>query len=128
MMEKTAIYKCLECGNVVEVLMAGGGELWCCGQAMVEQVAKSEEEGREKHLPVIERVADGYVARVGEVAHPMTSEHQIEWIELVVDDQGYRQFLFPGAEPRVKFRVAAGQEVKALASCNLHGLWEKLEG
>lgn len=31
------IYKCEICGNVVEVLEAGGGELICCGEPMVLQ-------------------------------------------------------------------------------------------
>jgi desulfoferrodoxin-like iron-binding protein len=31
------IYKCEICGNIVEVLEAGGGELICCGQPMVLQ-------------------------------------------------------------------------------------------
>ncbi|HOC77385.1 MAG TPA: desulfoferrodoxin FeS4 iron-binding domain-containing protein [Methanofastidiosum sp.] len=31
------IYKCEICGNVVEVLEVGGGELICCGEPMVLQ-------------------------------------------------------------------------------------------
>ncbi|NPV50819.1 MAG: desulfoferrodoxin FeS4 iron-binding domain-containing protein [Candidatus Methanofastidiosum sp.] len=31
------IYKCEICGNIVEVLEAGGGELICCGEPMVLQ-------------------------------------------------------------------------------------------
>ncbi|HII95813.1 MAG TPA: desulfoferrodoxin FeS4 iron-binding domain-containing protein [Methanofastidiosum sp.] len=31
------IYKCEICGNVVEVLEAGGGELICCGEPMILQ-------------------------------------------------------------------------------------------
>ena len=28
------IYKCIHCGNIVEVLHAGGGDLVCCGEPM----------------------------------------------------------------------------------------------
>jgi len=31
------IYKCEICGNIVEVLEAGGGELICCGEPMILQ-------------------------------------------------------------------------------------------
>ena len=31
------IYKCEICGNIVEVLEAGGGDLICCGEPMVLQ-------------------------------------------------------------------------------------------
>ncbi|MCX5977484.1 MAG: desulfoferrodoxin FeS4 iron-binding domain-containing protein [Coprothermobacterota bacterium] len=30
------VFRCEICGNVVEVKEAGGGELVCCGQAMVK--------------------------------------------------------------------------------------------
>jgi len=34
MTEKHQVYKCESCGNIVEVLHAGEGELVCCGQPM----------------------------------------------------------------------------------------------
>jgi superoxide reductase len=34
MTEKHQVYKCEICGNIVEVLHAGEGELVCCGQPM----------------------------------------------------------------------------------------------
>ncbi|MCK9266740.1 desulfoferrodoxin FeS4 iron-binding domain-containing protein [bacterium] len=37
--EKGEVWKCEICGNVVEVLEAGGGELVCCGEPM-EKVEK----------------------------------------------------------------------------------------
>jgi superoxide reductase len=30
------LFKCKTCGNVVEVVKAGGGELVCCGKPMIE--------------------------------------------------------------------------------------------
>ena len=35
----------------------------------------------EKHVPVVEKIAGGYRVTVGEVEHPMTEEHSIQWIE-----------------------------------------------
>ena len=34
MTEKGQVYKCEICGNVVEVLEQGAGQLVCCGQPM----------------------------------------------------------------------------------------------
>jgi superoxide reductase len=34
MTEKNQVYKCELCGNIVEVLHGGEGELVCCGQPM----------------------------------------------------------------------------------------------
>lgn len=34
MTKKHQVYKCESCGNIVEVLHAGEGELVCCGEPM----------------------------------------------------------------------------------------------
>ena len=34
MAQRLEIYKCEACGNIVEVLTGGGGELVCCGEPM----------------------------------------------------------------------------------------------
>ncbi|HBE46451.1 MAG TPA: desulfoferrodoxin, partial [Spirochaetaceae bacterium] len=34
MTQKKQIYKCMKCGNIVEVLHEGEGELVCCGEPM----------------------------------------------------------------------------------------------
>jgi superoxide reductase len=47
-------YLCEVCGNLVELIEEGGGELVCCGQPMKELVSKETDEGMEKHLPVVE--------------------------------------------------------------------------
>ena len=51
------VYKCEICGNIVELLHAGAGELVCCGQPMKLMAAKTEDQGKEKHVPVIEKTA-----------------------------------------------------------------------
>ncbi|MEI6845860.1 MAG: desulfoferrodoxin FeS4 iron-binding domain-containing protein, partial [Candidatus Firestonebacteria bacterium] len=61
------IYKCGACGNVVEVVFAGGGELVCCGKPMSLQAENSVEASKEKHVPVIEKTAEGYKVKVGSI-------------------------------------------------------------
>jgi len=123
MADRYDIYKCLMCGHIVEVVHAGAGEFVCCGQPMVRQVANTVDASREKHVPVVEKVADGYVVKVGSAPHPMEEKHYIEWIELVADGVAYRQFLKPGDEPQARFCLAASK-VSAREYCNLHGLWQ----
>ncbi len=124
-MEKIQVYKCNVCGNIVEVLHVGGGELVCCGQPMQLLEEKTADSSTEKHVPFIERVDGKYVVKVGEnQAHPMEEKHYIEWIELIVDGVVYRKFLKPGDEPKAEFEVPEGKDVYAREFCNLHGLWK----
>ena len=52
-MERLDLYRCEICGNLVEIILSGGGELVCCGQAMQKLDAKNAEEAMlEKHIPV----------------------------------------------------------------------------
>jgi len=123
MAERFQIYKCGECGNIVEVLHSGEGELSCCGQPMKLSKENTVDAALEKHVPVIEKTADGLKVKVGSVAHPMVSEHYIEWIELIVDGISYRKFLNPGDAPEAEFCVN-GDNVTAREYCNIHGLWK----
>jgi len=123
MTEKLQVYKCDVCGNIVEVLHNGVGELVCCGQPMTLLTENTVDASKEKHVPVIEKVAGGYKVKVGAVAHPMEEKHYIEWIELIAGDKAYRQFLKPGDAPEAFFAVDAAQ-VSAREFCNLHGLWK----
>jgi len=123
MAEKLQVYKCMACGNIVEVLHGGNGELVCCGEPMKNLIAKTADEGKEKHVPVIEKVDGGIKVKVGSVPHPMEEKHYIEWIGLLADDKTYRQFLKPGEVPEAVFSVKAGT-ISAREHCNIHGLWE----
>ncbi|MCX6761652.1 MAG: desulfoferrodoxin [Candidatus Moranbacteria bacterium] len=125
MTELNQIYKCNVCGNIVEVMHSGAGELVCCGAPMELKVEKTEDVGTEKHKPVIEKTATGVIVRVGEVAHPMEKEHYIEWIEVITDNKIYRKFLAPGAEPYAEFCLEA-EQITARAYCNVHGLWKNV--
>jgi superoxide reductase len=117
------VYKCMKCGNIVEVLHAGAGELVCCGEPMKLLKENTSDGAKEKHVPVIEKTVDGYKVKVGSVAHPSTPEHYIEWIELVADGVSHRAFLKPGDAPEALFTVKA-KTVEAREYCNLHGLWK----
>ena len=117
------IYKCEVCGNIVEVLHGGMGDLVCCNQPMTLLTENTVDAAHEKHVPVIEKTADGYRVKVGSVAHPMEESHYIEWIGLCADGRTYRKFLNPGDAPEAEFCIDA-EEVKAHELCNLHGLWK----
>lgn len=123
MTQKKQIYKCMMCGNIVEVLHEGHGELVCCGEPMKLFVENTSDGAKEKHVPVLEKTADGWWVKIGSVPHPMEEKHYIEWIELIADGNSYRTFLSPGKEPKTFFPVKA-EKVSAREYCNLHGLWK----
>ena len=123
MTEMNQVWKCEVCGNIVEVLHAGVGQLVCCGQLMNLMEARlTEAEGYEKHLPVIEQ-GDGVVkVKVGSVPHPMMENHWIEWIALDTDRGVHRKYLKPGDEPEAVFRTG-DRVLQAREYCNIHGHW-----
>lgn len=124
MAERYEVYKCEICGNVVEVLHGGKGQLFCCGQPMKLMEEKKEEQGYEKHLPVIEQKEGGVVVKVGSVPHPMEEEHFIEMIEVITEDgKVLRKYLKPGEKPEAEFNVTNIKEAREY--CTIHGLWVK---
>jgi superoxide reductase len=123
MTKRLEVYKCEVCGNIVEVLHTGAGELVCCNQPMRLFEENTTDAATEKHVPVIEK-RDGEVrVKVGDVAHPMEDTHFIEWIQLIADGTAYRRFLEPGDPPEAVFAISA-EKVAAREYCNLHGLWK----
>ncbi len=123
MTKKLQVYKCNVCGNMVEMVHEGAGELVCCGQPMQLMEENTVDAAREKHVPVIEKLDNGYKVTVGSVSHPMEDSHYIEWIELIAGETAYRAFLRPGDAPEAFFCTDAGS-VTAREYCNLHGLWK----
>jgi superoxide reductase len=126
MTNKKEIYKCEVCGNIVEVLHDGVGTLVCCGQPMNLMKEKTEEEGNEKHIPVILENEEGVNIKVGSVEHPMTPEHHIEWIEISTENGESKKFLTPDDKPEANFPVK-NKNIKAREYCNIHGLWRNNE-
>ncbi len=122
MTEKLQIYKCEKCGNIVEMVHEGKGELVCCGEPMKLYAENTTDAAKEKHVPVVEVSGGTIKVTVGSVAHPMEEKHYIEWIEVIADGKAYRQFLKAGEAPEAVFNLDA-KEFTVRAYCNLHGLW-----
>ena len=124
MTELKEIYKCNICGNIVEVLHTGVGELVCCGEPMQKQEPKTEDSSTEKHVPYIQKTDKGILVKIGQNEdHPMIEKHYIEWIQLIADGKSCRQFLKPGDKPQALFTISA-EKVEAREYCNVHGLWQ----
>ncbi len=116
-------------------------------------IYQSDDWKTEKHVPVIEIKGDvekgeeiKVMASVGkEIAHPNTTEHHIEWIELYFHPEGEKfpyelgrfEFRSHGAsgqgpdtstvytEPKIKavFKTEKPGTIIATSYCNIHGLW-----
>ena len=124
MTSKLQIYKCEVCGNIVEMVHEGVGELVCCNEPMKLYSENTVDAAKEKHVPVIEKVEGGFKVKIGEVPHPMEPEHYIELIQIVKDGkviEGTR--LNPGDNPEAEFCLEDTEGIKARAYCNVHGLW-----
>jgi len=117
-------YKCALCGNIVEVVHEGGGELVCCGQPMNMLKENSVDASNEKHVPVIEKTDKGILVKVGSIDHPMEEKHYIEWIEVTNGAWTQKKFLKPGEKPQAEFCVPFSDKLVAKEYCNLHGLWK----
>ena len=117
------VYRCNVCGNIVEVLHAGKGELVCCGQPMELLQERTADIGLEKHAPVVETTDKGIKVKVGNVPHPMEEKHYIEWVEIIADGESHRKFLKPGDKPEADFEIRP-QQVADREYCSIHGLWK----
>ncbi len=123
MTKRLEVYKCEVCGNIVEVLHSGPGALVCCGQPMKLQAEKTEDQGKEKHVPVVESIEKGMKVMVGSVPHPMEDNHFIEWVEIDTEDGVARKFLKPGEAPEAEFEgIKEGKVTREY--CSVHGLWK----
>ena len=125
MTQKKDIYKCGECGNIVEVIHGSSGNLICCKQNMTLLKPNSVDAATEKHLPVIEQKGTTVTVKVGSTAHPMEENHYIEFVEVLTEARVYRAYLDPGKQPEASFDIK-GKVQWARAYCNLHGLWINL--
>ena len=124
MTELNQIYKCPICGNIVEIVGKAGGTLVCCGKPMLLLEENSVNAAVEKHVPVVEQNGKEVFVKVGEVPHPMTEEHYIQWIEVITENKTYKKFLKPNEKPEATF-IIDEVIVSVREYCNLHGLWKK---
>jgi len=100
-----------------------------------ELIKTGAQEGKEKHVPVIEIIDGGKAVKITvgkEVPHPNTIEHHIKWIALfgVKDGRAVHIATFDLGPtygvPEVTAHVNTEglSELIAVEYCNLHGLWE----
>lgn len=122
MKEKVTFFRCGICGNIVELVKNGGGQLVCCGKPMIKLIANTQDASQEKHVPIASRKDGKILVEVGSVAHPMLEEHYIEWIAVVSEEGIERIHLSPGQEPKALF--CDKPSVDVYEYCNLHGLWK----
>lgn len=123
-MKETRFFICEHCGNIVGLIKSSGVPIKCCGQNMTELIPGTTDAAVEKHVPVVEVEGNTVKVTVGEVIHPMTEEHSIQWIYLKTDKGGQRKDLNPGEEPVAVFALADEKPVAVYEYCNLHGLWK----
>lgn len=118
------IYKCGICGNMVEAVHEGKGDLVCCGEQMELLQENITDASREKHVPVIEKTDNGIKVKVGSAPHPMEDAHYIEWIEIITGQKSCRVFLKPGQPAEAEFPIEPANDLIVRAYCNIHGLWK----
>ena len=118
-------YICEHCGKRVALVKESGVPVMCCGQKMTEIIPGTTDAAVEKHVPVYTVENNIVHVKVGEVEHPMTPEHFIEWVSIQTNQGNQRKALKPGDQPEICFALCDGDEVEAVyAYCNLHGLWK----
>jgi superoxide reductase len=117
-------YKCDICGNIVQMLHVGQGQLVCCNKEMKLLSENTVDAATEKHVPVIEEIDNGIKVKVGSVAHPMEDSHYIEWIEVINGSYIQRKHLKPGDKPEADFYVKYSDKLVAREYCNMHGHWK----
>lgn len=121
---KLGVYKCMVCGNVVEVAVSGAGTLVCCGQDMKLMDEKTKDGAGEKHMPVVEDISGGILVKVSSIPHPMDSDHWIQFIEVFTKDgKVIRKDLNPGDKPEASFNIPKSNVNQVREFCNKHGLW-----
>lgn len=135
-------YKCKVCSYIYDPAENEGKSFedlpadWTCPQCgaaktefeVIHQLGEEYTggEAQEKHVPVIERENGNATVKIGSVPHPMLEEHYITKVELYDGDKLIQtQNLAQDSQPIVVFHdVPHEANLKALAYCNLHGVWE----
>lgn len=118
-------YICEHCGKIVALVKESGVPVMCCGQKMKEIIPGTTDASLEKHVPVYTVENNVVHVKIGEIEHPMLSEHYIEWVSIQTKQGNQRKALHPGDKPEVCFALCEGDKVEAVyAYCNLHSLWK----
>ena len=125
MRKRYQVYKCEICGNIVQILHGGVGSLVCCNKPMklITELSGAEEQGFEKHVPVVEHIENGIKVKVGSTPHPMNEDHFIEWIEIIDGDNIYRKHLEPDTAPEAVFDIKS-ENIIVREYCSVHSMWK----
>ncbi len=115
------IYKCNNCHNIIFSL--NDKNIECCHNEMELLVANTSDGAIEKHVPVCIQEDNKLKVTVGEIEHPMTEEHYIEWILLQYKNGFEIKYLHPNNKPIVYFNNTNWENIYVY--CNLHNLWKK---
>ncbi len=122
---KIKFYICKHCGNIVAMIRDCGAAVKCCGEKMQEIIPGTSEGAQEKHVPVYNVNGETVTVSVGEIEHPMTPEHYIEWVCIESNDGIQLKKLKPNTSPKISFSLSKDDKVKSVyAFCNLHSLWK----
>ena len=121
---KLQIYKCNICGNLVQVLQEGDGNLVCCGKEMeLMGIQYNTDELGEKHTPKVEIKENKKFVNV--IGHPMSNEHYIQFIETYTKDKNelHLKFFYPNDIPEMEVGINNKEELNSIEYCNIHSLW-----
>lgn len=92
----------------------------------LEKVEIKTVDTNEKHVPVVEKDGNVVTVKVGDVPHPMTEEHHIEYILVETNKGFYVQNLDFNKPAFAKFNLLPDEYiVRTYAYCNLHGVYKK---
>lgn len=119
------LYKCMHCGNIIEMVEDKGVPVVCCGEKMTLLDPNTTDAATEKHVPVVTVSGNEVTVNVGSAEHPMTEEHHIAFIILETNLGTQKKYLDPTGKPEAKFSLLEGEKpVAAYEYCNLHGFWK----
>lgn len=122
-------YRCRLCGKIIEVINDTPSALECCNTQMDLLKVNSVDASNEKHVPFVTLIDGVAEVQIGEMLHPASAEHHIEFIVAETNRRKITLFhLDPLEEPRRKICLCQKCDEKLVAVysyCNLHGLWLK---
>ena len=122
---KVRFFVCNHCGNIIAMVNDCGVPVKCCGENMQEIFPGTSEGAQEKHIPVYEINGETVKVSVGEIEHPMTPEHYIDWVCVETEDGFQLKKLKLNEVPKISFSISKGDSIKAVyAFCNQHSLWK----
>ncbi len=120
-----SFFACDSCHICIEEICGKEGDFSCCGTPLVKLIPNTSDGAQEKHLPVVTQDGNRVTVNVGDVLHPMSEEHSIEWIYLQTKKGSQRITLTPEETPSAEFLLTEGDSpIAAYAYCNLHGFWK----